>query len=191
MANNPQCQERAQREIDAVVGADRLPSFEDRKAMPYVEAIYREVMRWHPAIPLGVPHVLTEDDTYNGYHLPQGCTISANIWAMTHDERVYAEPYRFKPERFFDADGKLNNDDAVLAFGFGRRICVGKHFAEAALWLTIASVLTRFKISREKDAQGNEIEIPEAYSDGPGQFSYPLPFRCSISPRNTEVVLLA
>ncbi|KAI3615926.1 cytochrome p450 [Moniliophthora roreri] len=171
MANNPQCQERAQREIDAVVGSDRLPSFDDRKAMPYVEAIYREVLRWHPAVPLGVPHVLTEDDTYNEYHLPQGCTVFANIWAMTHDERVYAEPYRFKPERFFDADGKLNNDDTVLAFGFGRRICVGKHLAEAALWLTIASVLTCFKISRAKDPQGNEIEIPEVYSDGPGQFS--------------------
>jgi cytochrome P450 len=40
---------------------------------------------------------------------------------MTHDERVYPDPYSFKPERFFDADGKLNNDSRVLAFGFGGR----------------------------------------------------------------------
>jgi len=47
--------------------------------------------------------------------------VSSNIWAMTHDESVYPDPFTFKPERFFDADGKLNNDNRILAYGFGRR----------------------------------------------------------------------
>ncbi|KAI3615838.1 cytochrome p450 [Moniliophthora roreri] len=187
MARNPQYQERAWREINAVVGSSRLPTYEDRKSLPYIEAIYREVMRWHPAVPLGVAHTSSEDDSYGDYDIPQGSAVISNIWAMTHDERVYADPYTFNPERFFDANGRLNNDDTILAFGFGRRVCVGQHFADATMWLTIASVLSCFEISRPKDAKGNEIEIEEKYSDGPGAFSYPLPFRCSISPRHPAV----
>lgn len=40
---------------------------------------------------------------------------------MTRDEQKYKEPDAFDPERFFDADGKLNDDDRVLTYGFGRR----------------------------------------------------------------------
>ena len=47
--------------------------------------------------------------------------IFSNIWAMTHDENVYPDPYTFKPERFFNEDGKLNDDSRILAYGFGRR----------------------------------------------------------------------
>ena len=40
---------------------------------------------------------------------------------MTHEESVYPDPYTFKPERFFDENGKLKDEDRILAFGFGRR----------------------------------------------------------------------
>lgn len=72
MALHPEVQYKAQEEIDRVVGSDRLPVFEDRRALPYVEAIYREVMRWQPVLPLGVSHATTEDDMYNGYFIPKG-----------------------------------------------------------------------------------------------------------------------
>ena len=46
-------QKRAQAELDSVIGKDRLPLFEDRESLPYVEAIVREVLRWEPSVPLG------------------------------------------------------------------------------------------------------------------------------------------
>ncbi|KAL0578091.1 cytochrome p450 [Marasmius crinis-equi] len=190
MARNPICQEKAQKEIDEIVGRGRLPSFEDRKSLPYVEAVYREVMRWHPAIPIGPAHATSEDDMYNGHYIPKGALILPNIWAMTRDERRYKNPDDFIPERFLDVDGKLNKDDVVLAFGFGRRICVGRHFGDAVVWMTIASVLACFKIAKDKDENGREIDVPEKYSDGPGQFSYPLPFKCAITPRYPGVEAL-
>jgi cytochrome P450 len=49
----PEVQERAQKEIDAIVGKDRLPGFGDRSSLPYVEAVLRETLRWHPVFPLG------------------------------------------------------------------------------------------------------------------------------------------
>ncbi|KAG6918162.1 hypothetical protein DXG01_016147 [Tephrocybe rancida] len=122
-----EAQKKAQDEIDSIVGNKRLPDFSDRESMPYLEAVFREVMRWHPVTPLGVSHAPSEDDIYKGYFIPKGATIMPNIWAMTHDETRYPQPDLFLPERFFNENGKLNDDDTVLSFGFGRR------WAESAL----------------------------------------------------------
>ena len=53
MVENPDTWKRAQAELDAVVGTDRLPEFDDRPSLPYVDAIVREVLRWRPALPIG------------------------------------------------------------------------------------------------------------------------------------------
>jgi hypothetical protein len=50
----PDVQKKAQAEIDAVVGADRLPSFADRESLPYTEALVKEVLRWNVVGPTGV-----------------------------------------------------------------------------------------------------------------------------------------
>ncbi|KAJ6508704.1 cytochrome P450 [Mycena sanguinolenta] len=200
MAVHPEVQKKAQIEIDTVVGTNRLPGFEDRSSLPYVEAVYRELLRYRPAVPLGMAHVSTTDDIYDGYFIPKGAIVMGNIWAMTRDESIYPEPERFNPDRFFTTDGKLNDDEIVFTFGsdlvihrfirsnvvrkfrFGRRICVGRHNADATVWATIVSVLSTFNIAKAKDVTGKEINIDVEYSDG--LVSHPLPFPCSITPRS-------
>ncbi|KAF7374550.1 O-methylsterigmatocystin oxidoreductase [Mycena sanguinolenta] len=189
MALYPDIQKKAQTEIDTVIGIERLPESEDRPSLPFVEALYREVMRWKPVAPLGVAHTSTADDVYNGYFIPKGTTVISNIWAMTRDESIYPEPERFNPDRFFTADGKLSDDETVLAFGFGRRICPGRHNADATLRAAFVSVLSTFNIAKAKDDTGKEIEIdPNSYSDS--LVSHPLPFSCSIIPRSETAKIL-
>jgi cytochrome P450 len=77
MAVNPDIQCIAQREIDCVIGENRLPTFDDRASLPYIEAIYRELLRFAPPVPLCIPHSTTEDDHYKGYFIPKGNFISA------------------------------------------------------------------------------------------------------------------
>ncbi|KAK7443991.1 cytochrome p450 [Stygiomarasmius scandens] len=77
---NPHVQVKAQQELHQVLGHGRVPQFSDRLSLPYIEAIYREVMRWHPALPFGVPHKTTEDIIYKGYYLPKGSLLFANLW---------------------------------------------------------------------------------------------------------------
>lgn len=72
MAVHPEVQKKAQAEIDQVIGPERLPEFDDRPSLPYIEAIYREVLRFAPPGPLGMPHRLMEDDYYKGYFIPRG-----------------------------------------------------------------------------------------------------------------------
>ncbi|KAF7346475.1 hypothetical protein MSAN_01875600 [Mycena sanguinolenta] len=198
MMLNPEVAKKAQNELDAVVGPGFLPGFEHRSALPYCEAVFREVFRWGPILPLAVPHTASEDDIYEGYFIPKGysdltvllddlniisgTTVIPNVWAMGHDESKYSNPDEFNPERFLNSDGQLNTDDHILGFGFGRRICVGRHAADAIVWATIVSVLSTFDIAKPKDATGKEIEIEPVYVDG--LLSYPKPFQCSITPRN-------
>lgn len=52
MSLNPAVQERAQEQIDAVVGNERLPTVDDRPLLPYIDAIFRETLRYSPVIPL-------------------------------------------------------------------------------------------------------------------------------------------
>lgn len=75
----PEVQRKAQEEIDRVVGT-KLPSFDDRANLPYVDAIVKEVLRWHPVAPMGLPHMTTDDDIFNGYLIPKGALVIANIW---------------------------------------------------------------------------------------------------------------
>ena len=52
MLRNPDVMRRAQAEIDAVVGRDRLPTLDDLDRLPYIYATIHELLRWWPVAPL-------------------------------------------------------------------------------------------------------------------------------------------
>ncbi|KDR66540.1 hypothetical protein GALMADRAFT_259045 [Galerina marginata CBS 339.88] len=179
----PEVQRKAQLEVDHVLGG-RLPELSDEPDLPYVSALVKEVLRWKPVAPLGVPHYASEDDVYAGYHIPKGSMVIANAWAMLYDEDEYPDPSTFKPDRFL-LDGKLNpdvRDPALMAFGFGRRICPGSHVAISVLWLTVASILATFDISKAVDDEGKSIEPSIQYKSA--LISHPLPFKCTLKARS-------
>jgi cytochrome P450 len=80
MALYPEVQQKAQEEIERVIGPYKLPTFNDRERLPYIDAVVKETLRWHPVAPLAIPHAATEDDIYEGYFIPKGSLILANIW---------------------------------------------------------------------------------------------------------------
>jgi len=179
----PEVQMKAQAELDRVVSG-RLPDFGDVPDLPYLSALVKEVIRWQPVFPYGIPHRSTEDDVYKGYHIPNGSFMIANAWAMLHNEDDYPDPSAFKPERFIK-DGQLNpniRDPALMAFGFGRRICPGSHMATSTLWIAAASILTTFNVSKCVDKDGRVIEPSREYLSA--LISHPLPFECIIKPRS-------
>ncbi|KAH9889257.1 cytochrome P450 [Cubamyces lactineus] len=184
---HPEVQLRAQEEIDRVVGSHRLPDFADRERLPYVTAVMKEVLRWHPPAPTGIPHLLNEDDSYKGYHIPRGSIVMGNVWAITHDPVKYPDPFAFKPERYLREDGTFDcvtNDPSRYVFGFGRRICPGKALAEDSTWLIVAQFLAVFIVSLPEGRPPPKVEFVS------GAISRPMPFKCRIHPRSAAAAQL-
>ncbi|KAF8824083.1 hypothetical protein HHX47_DHR9000549 [Lentinula edodes] len=190
MLMSPEIQATAHLEIEQALGPGNLPNFGDEASLPYITAVVRETMRHNPVAPLAVPHELTQDDIYKGYFLPKGSLIMANVWSILHDEEDYPEPDLFNPSRFLDADGKIDpevKDPTIPAFGFGRRVCPGKHMALASLWIVVASILACYSIEPELDENGNLIKPKAKWYSGPTLFNHPLPFKCRFVPRSKDV----
>jgi len=188
MAMYPEVQKRAQAEIDAVIGTSRLPDFSDQSSLPYVTAITKELLRWKIVVPLGLAHSNTTEDIYDGYYIPKGTVFMVNVWSILHDPAIFPDPEAFIPERFLK-DGQLNVDPSILdpatvAFGFGRRICPGRHLAENSLFIIVSSVLAAFNIAAPLDADGKPVEL--AGDVTVGFLSYPVPFKCRITPRSVQ-----
>ena len=178
----PDIQKKAQEEIDMVVGTDRLPSFEDRASLPYVDAIVKEVFRWHPILPMLFPHVSSSDDIYNGMFIPKGTLLIPNVWLFLHDEANYKEPALFNPERYLGPEPEM--DPRTMCFGFGRRICAGRELADKSVFLTIAMVLATFNIRKPIGADGHVIEPTPSFTTG--VISKPNDFECDIKPRSAK-----
>ncbi|CUA75462.1 O-methylsterigmatocystin oxidoreductase [Rhizoctonia solani] len=180
MAMHPEIQAKAQNEVDSVLQGKRLPEMSDRAALPYIEAVGKEVLRWRSVTPLGVPHACIQDDVYRGYRIPKGASIIPNQWAMSNDESVYANPERFDPSRFLDP-----TTPEAPAFGFGRRRCPGVHVAEASLFMIATGLAALFNISPKCDSNGHPIPLTADMKDNI-LVSQPLPFEVDIKPRSEK-----
>lgn len=185
MLLHPDVQRKAQQALDEVVGRERLPSFEDRPKLDLMEYILQETLRWCPVSPIGVPHRSLQDDVYNGYSIPAGSFVYANARAMTHDESVYENPDEFEPDRYIPPDkGGRGEPFPIGQFGFGRRLCVGRHLAEASVWIVMASILSTMTIVPALDDDGNEI-VPKVELTY-GLTSHPKRFACKFVPRDDQ-----
>ncbi|PPQ81814.1 hypothetical protein CVT25_013650 [Psilocybe cyanescens] len=198
---HPEVQRKAQQELDAVVGRDRLPDFNDRPSLPYTSAIVKEVLRWNPVTPLGLPHMVTNDDEFNGNDCCRKFMASflgifspsstgaylGSYRGILNDPNIYPDPRRFSPDRFMgEADKSPSQhlsptDTLSVAFGYGRRFCPGRHMGESQVWISVACILSAFDITPALDENGRPIEVVPAFSSG--MICHPLPFKFSITPR--------
>jgi cytochrome P450 len=105
----PEIATKVQKEIENVVGDDRLPKFADRVNLPYTEAAWKESLRWNTSLPLGAPisiqqsqssdcsrsgapHKNTNDEVIGGYFIPKGTVISPNIGCVSAREIIIVVP---------------------------------------------------------------------------------------------------
>ncbi|THG92741.1 hypothetical protein EW026_g8263 [Hermanssonia centrifuga] len=162
----PDVQKRAQQEIDDAIGRFRLPTFSDNDRLPYLTAVYKEVLRWHPIGPMGIPHAVMEDDM-----------------SIANDPQNYENPTQFNPDRFYNVNGKGSTtlDPHEFAFGFGRRKCPGQDLADANVWICMAMSLSVF------DFSGDGSEAPRAEFTS-STVSAPKPFRCTIKARSADAM---
>ena len=146
MVLHPEIQAKAQIEIDSVCGSKPVTDA-DIPNLKYLQCIVKEALRVHPPGPLlSWARLAVHDVTVGDMHIPKGTTAMVNMWAITHDEKVWAEPEKFNPERFVEDDVSVMGTDLRLApFGAGRRVCPGKALGMASVNLWLAQLLQSFK----------------------------------------------
>ncbi|KAF8510750.1 cytochrome P450 [Gautieria morchelliformis] len=188
----PRVQKRAQEEIDRVVGSGRVPTLDDLKDLPYIQAIVKETHRFRPVAPLGLPHALSSEESIDGYILPKGASIIMNIWGMFHDEEAFDKPEAFNPDRFLDSEfGTKAHVDTTgrrhdYVFGTGRRICPGIHLAQNSIFIITMKLLWGFNFAEAVDKSTNvpiKVDIHDYLN---GLLLGPSPFQCRIEVRSAK-----
>ncbi|CAN8232482.1 unnamed protein product [Cochlearia groenlandica] len=144
LLNNPKVISKARTEIDKKVGVDRLIEESDLIELPYLKNIVLETLRLHPATPLLVPHMASEDCKVGSYDMPRGTTLLVNAWAIHRDPNMWKDPDSFVPERF----EKEEEAQKLMAFGLGRRACPGSGLAQRILGLALGSLIQCFEWER-------------------------------------------
>ncbi|KAG8833045.1 hypothetical protein FRC17_000111 [Serendipita sp. 399] len=147
---HPHVQKRLHQELDAALTPGHFPTFADLESMQYLKATWNEVPRVSPPVPGALPHVNSTDDVWNGYFFPKGTILIANIGDLLRDPRKWGEDaHEFKPERFLPEynprAGEMPSVESIV-FGFGRRICPGRHFAHRNGMMFAAAMLSTYEI---------------------------------------------
>ncbi|KAG2350952.1 cytochrome P450 [Suillus weaverae] len=169
MALYPEVQKLAQAEIDAVVGQDRFPTFEDKDKLPYIGALALELLRWALVSPQGALHHAMREDVYEGYRIPKGTAIMVNLVSMSRDKEMYPDPLEFR------YPGACPLHDTIQTATERWHLISGSHLVEA--WLR----------SRSLDERGEEITPPPEY-ENVGPVWHPKPFKCRFIPRNQDLL---
>jgi len=185
MLKHPDVQKRGQEELNRVIGLNRLPVLSDRDSLPYVRAICSEILRWEVITPFALPHYLTADDEYMGFHIPAGTRVLPNVWAISRDPMRYPDPLAFKPERWLPGgtrEGIPSVRPQNFAFGFGRRVCPGQNWAEHMVFIAVASILATFNIEKAIGSDGKPIPPNDVFH--PSGVRALKESQCTITPRS-------
>ena len=143
MVQYPHVQSKIQKELDEIVGRERLPSFTDRLKMNYTRATFSEIFRYIMLSPNSLPRYVKDDIHISGYLIKKGSIVSVNLFQISRDERYFKIPHNFEPKNFLN-DHQFVDVKQNLPFSIGKRNCFGESFAKTQLFLVLKALLQNF-----------------------------------------------
>uniref|UniRef100_A0A8C1SBS9 Cytochrome P450, family 2, subfamily K, polypeptide16 n=1 Tax=Cyprinus carpio TaxID=7962 RepID=A0A8C1SBS9_CYPCA len=161
MAKYPHIQGQVQEEIDQVIGG-RQPVSEDRKNLPYTDAVIHETQRFANIAPISIPHMTSCDVHFNGYFIKKGTCVFPLLMSVLWDEDEWETPQNFNPQHFLDKQGRFVKRDAFMPFSAGRRVCLGESLARMELFLFFTSLLQRFRFTPPPGVSEDELDLTPA-----------------------------
>ncbi|MET7311297.1 cytochrome P450 [Streptomyces sp. NPDC005571] len=138
ITQSDEIQRRLREELTAVCG-DRPLRYDDITQLPYARQVLQETIRkYGPA--WMVTRTAARDIDLGGHRIPEGADIVWSPYLHQHDTRYFPDPDTFDPNRW-TAERAPAARGSFLAFGDGRRKCIGENFAWAELQIILASIL--------------------------------------------------
>ncbi|CAF2374113.1 unnamed protein product [Rotaria sp. Silwood2] len=185
-AHGQEIQERAYQEIqDVYPDGDAWEKCLVEERVPYVTALYKEILRYYTVIPMSLPRRSISDISYNGVIIPAGTLFYMNAFAGDYDENHFIDPYTFNPERYLgDVDGTPH-----FAYGAGSRMCAGSHLANRELFTFFIRLISAFRILEPNDSKYAAIvDAMEATKCHTSLVAEPKSFKCRFEPRNRKLL---
>ncbi|XP_070609850.1 cytochrome P450 2J2-like [Erythrolamprus reginae] len=162
LTNHLDIQEKVQKEIEDAFGSSGSISYQDRKKLPYTNAVIHEMQRFKYILLYGVPRQSTKDVTMKGYHIPKGTFIVADLRSVLLDPEQWETPGKFNPNHFLDKDGKFIDREEFLPFGIGERVCVGEQLARVEIFIFLTILLRSFSFRLPEGVKElNEEPVPK------------------------------
>ncbi|XP_017344207.1 cytochrome P450 2K1 isoform X3 [Ictalurus punctatus] len=161
MAKYPQVQDRVHEEIDRVIGG-RQPVVEDRKNLPYTDAVIHETQRLANIVPMSLPHTTSCDVKFQGFIIKKGTCVFPLLTSVLRDESQWESPQSFNPAHFLDEQGRFVKKDAFMPFSAGRRLCLGESLARMELFLFFTYLIQHFHFTPPPGVSEDELDLTPA-----------------------------
>jgi len=158
LACNPKVQDKLYEEVISLIGphGDFTPgSF---AKLVYVKACVKESMRLHPGASHW-PRMLTQEVVLSGFKVPSGTVVLYSNYLSGRSEKLFKFPLEFKPERWLNEDLGRIHPFAILPFGVGPRMCIGRRIAEAEIYLLATKLVQRFRLEYHGEPVGVETRL--------------------------------
>ncbi|GLT62414.1 hypothetical protein SLA2020_350540 [Shorea laevis] len=164
LMKNPGVMKKVQKELEDVVGLERMVEESDLHSLEYMDMVLKETFRLHPIAPLLIPHEAMEDCTVNGFHIPKKCRVIINVWAIGRDPSIWSDAEKFFPERFVGSNIDVRGRDfQLIPFGSGRRSCPGMQLGLTLVRLVVAQIVHCFDWELPNNMLPNELDMTEEF----------------------------
>ncbi|KAA8546879.1 hypothetical protein F0562_003308 [Nyssa sinensis] len=164
LLKHPQVMKKVQKELEKVVGMDRMVEESDLESLEYLDMVVKESFRLHPVAPLLLPHLAMEDCNVNGFHIPKNSRVTINVWAIGRDPKVWIDAEKFIPERFVGSDIDVKGRDfQLLPFGSGRRGCPGIQLGLLLVQSVVAQLVHCFDWELPNGMLPTELDMTEEF----------------------------
>ncbi|XP_041428968.1 cholesterol 24-hydroxylase isoform X2 [Xenopus laevis] len=147
LGRNPEILQKAQEEIDEVIGSKRFIEHEDLGKLHYLSQVLKESLRLYPTAP-GTSRGVKEEIVIEGVRIPPNSTVMFNSYIMGRMEQYYTDPLTFNPDRFSPDAPKPYY--TYFPFSLGPRSCIGQVFSQMEAKIVMAKLLQRFDFELAK-----------------------------------------
>ncbi|XP_054617783.1 cytochrome P450 2K1-like [Dunckerocampus dactyliophorus] len=158
MAKYPKIQEQVRQELNSVIG-DRQVQVEDRKNLPFTDAVIHETQRVGNIVPMALPHRTSRDVTFQGHFIKKGTTVHPLLMSVLYDEDEWEKPHSFHPAHFLDKDGNFFKRDAFMPFSAGRRVCLGESLAKMELFIFFTTLIQHFRFTPPPGVSEDQLDL--------------------------------
>ncbi|XP_055819942.1 cytochrome P450 71AU50-like [Solanum dulcamara] len=163
LLRHPHVMKELQKELEEVVGLERMVKESDLQNLKYLDMVVKEGMRLHSVVPLA-PHEAIEDCVVDGFHIQKGSRIIINYYALQRDPNIWPEPEKFLPERFVGSSIDIRGRDfQLLPFGSGRRSCPAMQLAIVLVHFIVAQLVHCFDWELPNGMQPCELDVEEYF----------------------------